>query len=447
MEDPVIQVESLGKSFRIPKRRGGNRAIFSGGLRNFIHQGKEWARGGFSIGLKNTEEFWALKDVSFEVRRGEAIGIIGRNGAGKSTLLKILSRISEPTQGQAVIQGRVGSLLQVGAGFHNELTGRENVYLNGAILGMRNLEIQERFDEIVEFSEIGRFLDTPIKHYSSGMRIRLGFSVAINLDPEILLLDEVFAVGDAAFRQKCLDRLVNEVLHGRTIIFVSHSMEQVKSLVSRCIVLDGGRITFDGDPQIGVEQYLKIAALQRTLLEFPLQPDRPGQLDRCYLMDEDGKPTEATPFTRPARIRVEFSIRQPNVEGRLGVVVAFCNESGQFLTVVSSDDMPGHPDFSRVGRYYFDAVLPELTLNPSNLVVRPALSLNGKAIHNHPRAGQGLGVSLIDPESDLSERKNIGRRSSLLVVQPLGEWGFLSEDLKIPEMNIHLENTSIPLYS
>ena len=439
----MIQVEGLGKSFRIPKR-GGTRLSFKEKVKNATGCAKRIVKGDFSIGSRRTtEEFWALKNVSFEVQRGEAVGIIGRNGAGKSTLLKILSRISEPTKGQAHIQGRVGSLLQVGAGFHNELTGRENIYLNGAILGMRNQEIQNRFNEIVDFSEIERFIDTPLKHYSSGMRVRLGFSVAINLDPEILLLDEVFAVGDAAFREKCLDRLVNEVLQGRTVLFVSHSMEQVKSLVSRCIVLDGGQITFNGDPLTGVEQYLKRASLQRKVLEFPFQPESAAQLDRCYMMDDDGRPSEVTSFTRRTRIRVEFTIRKPNGEDRLGVIVAFCNSSRQFLAVVSSDDMPGRQDFSQTGRYYFDAFLPAMTLNPSTIVVRPALSINGKAVHNHPRMGQGLSVSLIDPEADLSEQVTTGRRSALLALQLVGEIGFLSHDLKLPHLDTDIETTSM----
>ena len=443
MDAPVIQVEGLGKCFHIPKRGNGNKTLSMDGMRNIISRMRDMAKGDISGTLRNATEFWALKDVSFEVKRGEAVGIIGRNGAGKSTLIKILSRISEPTQGQAIIQGRVGSLLEVGAGFHNELTGRENIYLNGAILGMRNQEIQKRFDDIVEFSEIDRFLDTPIKHYSSGMRIRLGFSVAINLDPEILLLDEIFAVGDAAFKQKCLERLTSEVLQGRTVLFVSHSMEQVKSLVSRCIVLDGGRVTFNGNPQIGVEQYLKVVSRQRKMLEFPFQPESPAQLDRCYMMDEAGKPTETSPTTRQARVRVEFSIRQPSVDARLGIVVAFCIESGEFLTVVSTDDMPGIQDFSRPGRYYFDVILPGLILNPNTIIVRPALSLNGKAVHNHPRMGQGLSVSLIDPETDLAERVTTGRKSALLAVQPLGEFGFLGQDLNIPELEADLERSSL----
>src|SRR3989454_186577 len=200
--------------------------------------------------------FWALRDVSFEVRQGEALGVIGRNGAGKSTLLKILSRITEPTTGSVVLDGRVGSLLEVGTGFHSELTGRENVFLNGAILGMRKAEIQQKFDEIVSFAEVERFLDTPVKHYSTGMYLRLAFAVAAHLEPEIILVDEVLAVGDAAFQKKCLGKMGDITEQGRTGLFVSHNMGAVASLCQTGLVLDAGRIRFVGPVTEAVELYL-----------------------------------------------------------------------------------------------------------------------------------------------------------------------------------------------
>lgn len=198
---------------------------------------------------------WALKDVSFDVKEGEVVGVIGRNGAGKSTLLKVLARITEPTKGYADIRGRVGSLLEVGTGFHPELTGRENVYLNGAILGMRREEIVRKFDEIVAFAEIEKFLDTPAKRYSTGMYMRLGFAVAANLDPEILVVDEVLAVGDAAFQKKCLAKMAGVAKEGRTVIFVSHNMAAVQSLCTRCMVIDGGQLRIAGSLQEGITMY------------------------------------------------------------------------------------------------------------------------------------------------------------------------------------------------
>ncbi len=190
--------------------------------------------------------FWALRDVSFEVAPGEVVGVIGRNGAGKSTLLKLLSRITEPSEGRITLRGRVGSLLEVGTGFHPELTGRENIFLNGAILGMKRAEIRKRFDEIVAFAEVEKFLDTPVKHYSSGMYMRLAFSVAAHLEPEILLVDEVLAVGDASFQRKCLNKMESVSKHGRTVFFVSHNMPAITRLCPRAIMLDRGRVYQDG---------------------------------------------------------------------------------------------------------------------------------------------------------------------------------------------------------
>jgi lipopolysaccharide transport system ATP-binding protein len=202
-----------------------------------------------------SDTIWALKDICCEVKRGEVVGVIGRNGAGKSTLLKILSRITEPTSGYAVINGRVGSLLEVGTGFHFELTGRENIYLNGAILGMSRSEIDRKFDEIVEFSEVGKFIDTPVKHYSSGMHLRLAFSVAAHLEPEILLVDEVLAVGDASFQKKCLGKMEDVAAHGRTVLFVSHNLGAVQELCQTSLVLKNGMVDFRGTAVDGLAHY------------------------------------------------------------------------------------------------------------------------------------------------------------------------------------------------
>src|SRR5207244_3345082 len=206
--------------------------------------------------LPASEDFWALKDVSFEVRQGEVIGIIGRNGAGKSTLLKILSRITDPTEGRVTINGRVASLLEVGTGFHPELTGRENIYLNGAILGMTRAEIGRKFDEIVAFAEVEKFLDTPVKRYSSGMYVRLAFAVAAHLEPEILVVDEVLAVGDAEFQKKCLGKMSTVASGGRTVLFVSHNLTAIESLCHSCIALQRGRIFTRGSPTDVLDKYL-----------------------------------------------------------------------------------------------------------------------------------------------------------------------------------------------
>lgn len=259
MNQSIISIKNIGKKYNITHQRGGYIAlrdvltnIAKSPFKFLKHKAKKMA------GLETKEEFWALKDVSFNVMPGEVIGIIGQNGAGKSTLLKILSQITPPTTGEIIIRGRVGSLLEVGTGFHPELTGRENITLNGAILGMGRKEIAKKFDQIVEFSGIEKFLDTPVKYYSSGMYVRLAFSVAAHMEPDILLVDEVLAVGDAEFQKKCLGKM-DEVTkkEGRTILFVSHNMAAIKNLCNKCILLKNGQMEAIGETEEVVEKYFK----------------------------------------------------------------------------------------------------------------------------------------------------------------------------------------------
>src|SRR5438874_9732723 len=261
VDDVVICAEGLGKKYLIGhaaerERYVALRDTLVRGAHNLWRMTADMARGRAIVAGDTVEEFWALRDVSFEVKRGQVLGIIGRNGAGKSTLLKILSRITEPTLGRVEIHGRVGSLLEVGTGFHPELTGRENIYLNGAILGMRKAEIDRSFDEIVAFADIEQFLDTPVKRYSSGMYVRLAFAVAAYLQPEILIVDEVLAVGDAEFQRKCLGKMGDVAKEGRTVLFVSHNMAAVTRLCDRVIWLDEGRVAMDGTPEEVVSEYL-----------------------------------------------------------------------------------------------------------------------------------------------------------------------------------------------
>jgi lipopolysaccharide transport system ATP-binding protein len=254
MDDIAIRAEGLSKRYRIQQ---GARARY-GTLRDALVEAVRapFSRRSSPDSAGNDSYIWALKDVSFEVKRGEVVGIIGRNGAGKTTLLKILSRITEPTEGYAEVRGRVGSLLEVGTGFHPELTGRENIYLNGAILGMKKAEIDRKFDEIVSFAEIQKFIDTPVKFYSSGMYVRLAFAVAAHLDPEILLVDEVLAVGDAAFQKKCLGKMGEVAAGGRTVLFVSHNMAAVQGLCNKALWLEAGKCQLIGTVQEVVSQYL-----------------------------------------------------------------------------------------------------------------------------------------------------------------------------------------------
>jgi lipopolysaccharide transport system ATP-binding protein len=249
MSRPIIEVENLSKRYRLGQFNAQT-------MREEVEQFFQRLRGKAKASSGEGSEFWALKDVSFNVQPGEVVGIIGRNGAGKSTLLKILSRVTEPTSGQARIRGRVASLLEVGTGFHAELTGRENIFLNGTILGMTRAEVKAKFDEIVAFAEVEQFLDTPVKRYSSGMYVRLAFAVAAQLEPEILIVDEVLAVGDAAFQQKCLAKMADVTRGGRTIIFVSHQLGAISNLCSRTIVLDRGQSSFIGDTRSAISHYL-----------------------------------------------------------------------------------------------------------------------------------------------------------------------------------------------
>ncbi|MGH7913498.1 MAG: ABC transporter ATP-binding protein, partial [Candidatus Binataceae bacterium] len=274
---------------------------------------------------ENERHVWALRDVSFDVMPGEVLGLIGRNGAGKSTLLKLLSRITEPSTGRAEIYGRVGSLLEVGTGFHFELTGRENIYLSGAILGMRRAEIQRKFDEIVAFAEVEKFVDTPVKHYSSGMHVRLGFAVAAHLEPEILLVDEVLAVGDAAFQKKCMGKMGDVARAGRTIIFVSHNMASIESLCSSCLLISGGRLEAEGAPAQIVMRYmaseLRAHGGVRSLVEHQgRRSDATPAMRSISLLSEADGPTEVVRMGAPLEAVVEFSMTRP-VRPILGITV------------------------------------------------------------------------------------------------------------------------------
>jgi lipopolysaccharide transport system ATP-binding protein len=256
MSEVAIRVESLGKKYHLGSNKAADLRNAFGDFISSINNSK--AKQSLPDSQSSKGDFWALKDISFEVKKGEAIGIIGRNGAGKSTLLKILSRITEPTKGYYTLNGRVSSLLEVGTGFHMELTGRENIFLNGTILGMKRREIRLKFDEIVDFSGVEQFIDTPVKHYSSGMKVRLAFSVAAHLEPEILLIDEVLAVGDSEFQKKCLGKMEDVTGQGRTVLFVSHNMNAVSTLTNRSLILNNGEKLFDGFTGEAINTYLNI---------------------------------------------------------------------------------------------------------------------------------------------------------------------------------------------
>jgi lipopolysaccharide transport system ATP-binding protein len=279
--DPVIQCDGLGKSYLIGhqgtrERYTALRDVVVRQARGVWQATQRALRGQMSVEGDEIEEFWALRDVSFAVQQGEVVGVIGRNGAGKSTLLKVLSRITEPTEGRVTLRGRVASLLEVGTGFHPELTGRENIFLNGAILGMTRAEIKRKFDEIVAFAEVEKFLDTPVKRYSSGMYVRLAFAVAAHLEPEILMVDEVLAVGDAEFQKKCLGKMSEVAQGGRTVLFVSHNMGAVNRLCQRGLLLENGRVAFDGDAQSATARYMVSDSGVTSKRQWQNPKERPG---------------------------------------------------------------------------------------------------------------------------------------------------------------------------
>jgi len=293
-DQPTIVVDNISKRYH---KRAGTGTLLSmiPGLRP-----------------RTSDEFWALKDLSFEVARGECLGIIGANGAGKSTLLKILSRITGQTSGRISVNGRVGTLLEVGTGFHQELTGRENVFLSGAILGMGRREINAKFDEIVDFSGIAEFIDTPVKRYSSGMRVRLGFAIAAHLDPEILLIDEVLAVGDAAFQKKCLGKMGDVTgPEGRTILFVSHNLGAIKGLCTRCILLEKGRLILDASAGEAVTAYLKRSFQRSAVVTFPDKPHARGQIVTVRMLDDAGHEKIDFPCGATPVLEVSYLLREP----------------------------------------------------------------------------------------------------------------------------------------
>jgi lipopolysaccharide transport system ATP-binding protein len=374
---PIIRVECISKKYRL----GARRAVQTT-LRDTITVA---ARSPFAAlkrrgaGARDDATLWALRDVSFEVQPGEVVGIIGRNGAGKSTLLKILSRITEPTSGRAELYGRASSLLEVGTGFHPELTGRENILLNGAILGMRRVEVRRRFDEIVAFSEVEKFIDTPVKHYSSGMHMRLAFAVAAHLEPEILIVDEVLAVGDVQFQKKCLGKMGSVAKQGRTVLFVSHNMAAVSNLCGRGLVLEGGRVAYVGTQAEAVARYLtSCRTLGRSLRD---RTDRAGsgevRVVALEVRDSEGRPLDVAASGQDVDIRLSYEA-SPGFNSAK-VIAALC--------VKTQFDAPVFLQHNRLTRDEWGALpprgtfvcrVPRLPLPPSAYRITYSLMLDGE---------------------------------------------------------------------
>jgi lipopolysaccharide transport system ATP-binding protein len=370
------------------------------------------------------QEIWALRDVSFDVREGEVLGLIGANGAGKSTLLKVLTRITTPTSGRAVIRGRVGSLLEVGTGFNPELTGRENVFLNGSILGMKRREIQRKFDAIVEFSGIESFIDTPVKRYSSGMYVRLAFSVAAHLEPEILLVDEVLAVGDAKFQQRCLGRMEDFSGTGRTVLFVSHNMQTINQLCDRVIWLDEGTIAEDGDPSQVVTHYLHSTSYASGAhISWPDDDGAPGddlaRLLAVRAIDEDGNLTETVDVRDAVGIEIRYRILRPGP----GVFTKIRVRDRRSDIAFNAMDIASHAkDSSDPGVYTATAWIPGNLLNEGKTTVDVAIcTLRAPKLHQRAARYEAVLFTVFDPgDGDTARGRFTGQMSG--VVRPLLEW-------------------------
>jgi lipopolysaccharide transport system ATP-binding protein len=424
-EKQVIEVKHLSKKYRIDVDR--TYKTLSGSLTSAMSNPLK----AFKSHSKPSDYFWALKDLNFEVEYGEVVGIIGSNGAGKSTLLKILSRITHPTEGEIRLHGRVGSLLEVGTGFHPELSGRENIYFNGAILGMKKREIDEKFDEIVKFSGIEKFLDTPVKRYSSGMQVRLAFSVAANLDPEILVVDEVLAVGDYVFQKKCLGKMKAVSESGRTVLFVSHNMNAIENLCTRAILLNRGKFVCDSnDTREIITSYLNLHDQSNTSCSWLnngnefinpwLTPEK------IYFTDEYGNIKDDGQFNN--KVNYYFNLRGSisELDPALQVGYALYDENNNLLywTFFNDDREDQWPKLSR-GKFSFSGLIPKRYLNEGLYRIEPMVSLYHREWIVHP--GVNAPILYFEVKGGLSDSPYwLARRPGIMA--PLLNW-------KVEEIN------------
>ena len=376
MTVPAIESRDLGKRYRIGEHLVGQYGRLTESLSNVVR--RPLALVGKGGAPRAAEHIWAVRHIDLTVAEGEAMGVVGRNGAGKTTLLKLFSRITEPTEGEAVLRGRVGSLLEVGTGFHGELTGRENVFLSGAILGMRRREIVRKFDQIVEFAELQRFMDTPVKRYSSGMYMRLAFAVAAHLEPDILIVDEVLAVGDAEFQRRCLGKMEESAHEGRTVLFVSHNMQAVKTLCERAVYLEGGTVKMIDDAQHVVQRYLEDVSTLAPECVWADPASRPGdahaRLCAVRVTTEDGEPAPTIFSSQHAYVELECDVGQ----GAGALAVGFDLETDEGITVLSTfhTDTESAPSLQR-GRCVVRCELPANLLNGGGYTISPRIALHG----------------------------------------------------------------------
>jgi lipopolysaccharide transport system ATP-binding protein len=425
MSNRIVKVNNLSKRYRIGAAEKGNKTFrelitdgISAPLRNLIR-----LRGLTSFAKSNEEDvIWALNDVSFEVEEGEVLGFIGRNGAGKSTLLKILSRITEPTSGSIEMHGRASSLLEVGTGFHPELTGRENIFLNGAVLGMRKSEIQRKFDEIVEFSEVREFIDTPVKRYSSGMQVRLAFAVAAHLEPEILVVDEVLAVGDSKFQKKCTGKMKDVAGGGRTVLVVSHNMSLINNLCQRAILLEQGKIVEDGPTHSVIKHYLGSGLstpAERTWENIENAPGDDVVRLRAVRVKNDKKEI-ATEFNiqESIYIEMEFQVLQDGWE--FLNCFSFKDESGRLIfSSISNSDSAWHNRKHPVGLYRNICTIPGNLLNDGIIDVEIVVTTQPDITHAYVQ--DAISFHVVDPGWG-GARGDFTKEWSDVAVRPLLEW-------------------------
>lgn len=360
---PIIEVKNIGKKYNINHQKGGYLTlrdvltnIFKNPFSFLLNKAKT------SMGIKTKEEFWALKNISFDIHAGQVVGIIGSNGAGKSTLLKILTGITPPTEGEIILNGKIGSLLEVGTGFHPELTGRENIFLNGAILGMTHREIVKKFDEIIEFSGIGKFLDTPVKYYSSGMYVRLAFSVAAHMEPDILLVDEVLAVGDAEFQKKCLGKMEEVTQKSkRTILFVSHNMSAIQNICKYSILLDKGTIVMMGETPDVINKYLLSNLSKDSTYEFPIDNNKPASITKISLLSKENQEIREFPINHEFKIKIDFECHTPVVNSVMSILIY--SHDRDLLLYSSDSDTTGKLSEYKTGKYSTEITIPKSLLN------------------------------------------------------------------------------------
>jgi lipopolysaccharide transport system ATP-binding protein len=403
----IVRVDGVSKRYRI----GANAAAYQTLRETLTSALRKPFRGNSK---RSFETLWALQDVNFEIAPGEVVGIIGRNGAGKSTLLKVLSRITEPTTGRVELFGRVGSLLEVGTGFHPELTARENIYLNGAILGMRRVEIKKKFDEIVAFSEVEKFIDTPVKHFSSGMYVRLAFAVAAHLEPEILIVDEVLSVGDAPFQKKCLGKMGDVARAGRTVLFVSHNLGAVTQLCSRGIILQNGNTVFDGTAEAAVSTYVDEMRSASSIVTFDDEPNKDMQILSMSVVAPDGEVIGSQPHTEPFSILVNYRVTNWAI-GAYVCLDVFTENGTRLLwatDVTSVDDLSVE---RQSGIYAARITIPEMVLTPGFYYFTSGIYAPGSMkVYDHRE--NAVSIEIVDGGSLLA---NFGIRSHAATMIPL----------------------------